>query len=203
MGRNKNYNEYIKHDDCYEIIIQYKDEFHSAFIDIEDYELVSSYIWHLKPDSSNSEKFYARTGSEWQGIKYQKMHSIIMPNPPEGYVIDHIDGDRLNNRKSNLRYLTSSDNSRNIRPKSTSKSGIRGVSYNEKLYWRCDFTYNYKKFPTTNNLSKEDAVYLRYLLEKFYGLDIIINNPIAKELLTSTTINKEKIENRFNELINA
>lgn len=51
---------------------------------------------------------------------------------PEGMTIDHIDGNTLNNRKSNLRIVLEKDNHKNVKKKSTNTSGIRGVSYNKR-----------------------------------------------------------------------
>ena len=48
---------------------------------------------------------------------------------PEGYVIDHIDGNPHNNRISNLRMVTYQGNAHNVRKTTRNTSGITGVSY--------------------------------------------------------------------------
>lgn len=46
---------------------------------------------------------------------------------PEGMMVDHIDGDGLNNRLNNLRLVTMTGNGRNARRPSTNSSGLSGV----------------------------------------------------------------------------
>lgn len=48
---------------------------------------------------------------------------------PEGYMIDHIDGNPHNNKISNLKMVLAFDNAHNIKKMSHNTSGITGVSY--------------------------------------------------------------------------
>ena len=75
--------------------------------------------WYAK--SSTSGKFYAMNGSRNRSI-----HRFIM-NFPKGMDVDHINGDALDNRKENLRICTRSENCRNKKVRSDSKSGYKGV----------------------------------------------------------------------------
>ena len=62
----------------------------------------------------------------------QYLHRLIV-NAPSGYEVDHINGDRLDNRRANLRLVTRSQNEQNKHfARSDSRTGIRGVSWSER-----------------------------------------------------------------------
>lgn len=107
-----------------------------AVVDEEDLELVKGYRWRpsVHPRKSNT-LMYALSrqptsdGSE-RGVF---MHRIILGLDPDDPAVDHIDGDGLNNSRSNLRLCTSSQNSANRRrlPGGAS-SRYRGVTLHRK-----------------------------------------------------------------------
>lgn len=100
-----------------------------AIIDDGDFDLVSRYKWHL-----SSNKNGARTSVRTQGLcKVMYMHRLIMGNPIRGEV-DHVNHDKLDNRKSNLRICTHSQNQWNYSKPRNNTSGFKGV------YW-----HNYGK----------------------------------------------------------
>lgn len=114
-----------------------------ALVDDEDYGKLSKYKWHANHD--NKGKFYADR-STFKGIKGEferKMHRLIM-DCPKGKEIDHIDGNGLNNQKSNLRVCTHAQNMKNMIAHKDSRSGLRGVSPSGKK-WQVRITNNYKE----------------------------------------------------------
>ena len=58
------------------------------------------------------------------------MHRQIMI-APEGFVVDHIDGNSLNNRKTNLRICTQAQNIHNSRPRRNRSSKYKGVFWDK------------------------------------------------------------------------
>lgn len=84
-----------------------------ALVDKEDYEDLSQFPWFFHPYRDTG---YAKR-SEYISSKprvyiNQSMHRRIM-NAPESKVVDHINGNGLDNRKSNLRVVTHRLNSQN------------------------------------------------------------------------------------------
>lgn len=58
-------------------------------------------------------------------------------NPDESLVIDHIDGDGLNNRESNLRLVSSKENCKNSRMRPNNSSGVNGVYFHKAAQKWC------------------------------------------------------------------
>jgi hypothetical protein len=94
-----------------------------ALVDDEDFDELTKLSWCL---SSRSRPPYATTNIKISG-KYRTvdMHRYLL-NPPRGVEVDHINGNGLDNRRSNLRICTHAQNTRNKR--STPRSGFKGVS---------------------------------------------------------------------------
>lgn len=86
---------------------------------------------------------------------------------PEGQ-IDHINGDRADNRIKNLRVVSSEVNGKNKSLRSDSKSGCLGVRY-AKNRWRAAITIKGKNIHLGTFIDRQDAVTARKDAEKVYG----------------------------------
>jgi len=94
-----------------------------AIVDVDDYDKLAKYKWHCRKAKN---LFYAFRS---EGRKIVAMHRQIM-NAPKGLVVDHIDSNGLNNRKSNLRLCTQAQNLHNKRPQhSKMYSKYKGVTW--------------------------------------------------------------------------
>ena len=101
-------------------------------IDDSDYELISQYKWH-------EDHGYARTSS---GGKKIYMHRLLMGSPNSQ--VDHINRDRLDNRKANLRVCSDLQNKWNLPKQGRNKSGYKGVTRHSNL-WRATIVVNGKQ----------------------------------------------------------
>jgi len=105
-----------------------------ALVDDEDYELVSKYKWYAHWDK-HTRSFYADTTIQLPSRKRIRlsMHRLILGlefgNKKQ---TDHINHDTLDNRRSNLRIVTTAQNQHNGRLLSNNNSGFRGVSLNKQ-----------------------------------------------------------------------
>jgi hypothetical protein len=72
-----------------------------ALVDERDYPEVSKKAWHLSGSRDSYARHSYRQGKRVFGIF---MHTLIM-QPPNGYSVDHVDGNGLNNTRSNLRLV--------------------------------------------------------------------------------------------------
>lgn len=114
---------------------------HSAIIDKEDANIISCRKWFAAPGRNT---FYAHR-SGWNGIRpfTIRMHRLIL-GAPDGVFVDHINGDGLDNRRSNLRLCSHGQNIRNQSVRAHS-SKYKGVSYNKRLgKWTAHICLDYK-----------------------------------------------------------
>ncbi len=91
---------------------------HTAMISREDSQLVLPHKWHAVRCGGG--KLYARRGNVY-------MHRLLMAGRlADGLVVDHINGNGLDNRRENLRVVTPAANTRNLQAYNSS-TGFRGV----------------------------------------------------------------------------
>ncbi len=131
---------------CSEYLIVIANNTGNEFIfDLDMYDILMGRSWNVN-------------GSGYLGASINNAnvmaHHLIIGFPPEGYVIDHIDRNRNNNRRNNLRFLTISQNAMNSLLCSNNTSGFRGVTWDKnRKKWKAairhfDKTLNIGRFPT-------------------------------------------------------
>lgn len=81
-----------------------------ALISSEDFERASAFRWSAVRTSTKRLNFYVQRSTKAGGS--QSLHRFLL-SPPDWLVVDHIDGDGLNNLRSNLRCVTRAENNRN------------------------------------------------------------------------------------------
>jgi hypothetical protein len=87
---------------------------------------------------------YVRYSSTKDGMNSKLLHRVIV-DCPEDMVIDHINRDKLNNCRSNLRIATQQQNSMNRSKTKRNKSGVIGVSWHKGAKkWQADIMLNNK-----------------------------------------------------------
>lgn len=145
-------------------VVGYTNNTHKQFIfDIDDYEKVKKYHWY---EESNG---YIRSSGKKKEDRFH-IHRLIM-GFPEGMNIDHINHNTFDNRKSNLRVVTASQNAMNRIKSSNNTSGISGVVWvKNRNKWKSQIKLNdqliflgeYDKFEDAEKARKQAE-------EKYFG----------------------------------
>ena len=155
---NKKYNTYDLTGN-YGIGYTYKSE--EFYFDLEDYDKIKDYCWHINKDD------YVVTGLNNRNIF---MHRIIM-NCPSNMEVDHKFHDNFDCRKEFLRIVTPSQNQMNRGIHKNNTSGVKGVSWHkDKEKWRSYISINKKCTQLGYFDNFEEAVNVRKIAEeKYYG----------------------------------
>ena len=170
---NDNYVEMIIESKVYGIII--------VKIDKNDLEKCSKLTWHY---AKNKDSKYIQTRIKGKMIK---LHRYIMNINNSNLVVDHINRNPLDNRKSNLRICSYQENSFNKSIRVDNTSGIAGVSFHKiNKKWKAKIKYN--------NLT----IHLGYFEDINEAL---INRRVAEEILFGEYSPNEKLENIEEELL--
>lgn len=101
-----------------------------SIVDDADFEELSQFKWHASKRKGGS---YAER-SVYQKTRIPKiisMHAQILGNI-KGFIIDHINGNPLDNRRSNLRHATRQENSWNSKSR-LGTSIFKGVTFHKRI----------------------------------------------------------------------
>ena len=149
-------NEIIKYDDHAEIVLydNYGIEKSRTLIDLDDVDKVKDYKWCILSASG-----YVSTNIKGLNMR---LHRFIM-DCPEDMVVDHINHDRLDNRKSNLRICTRQQNNMNRK--------CAGITYHKTTgKWIAQIAYNHNHMYLGSFDKKEDAIQARKQAEiEYFG----------------------------------
>ena len=125
-----------------------------TLIDEADFDLVRKHAWYVMKSPRSS---YAGTSIYENGKqKTIRLHRLILGVTESKLQVDHIDGNGLNNRRSNLRVCSSAQNMMNKRKYLNSTSGIKGV-YAVRNKWRAIITHKGDRFNLGLFEQREDA----------------------------------------------
>lgn len=129
-----------------------------ALVDDEDYEMLMQYKWHTQNGCRTN---YAHRSYRENGIsKTIPMHRLIMKDNSHN-LIDHINGNGLDNRKENLRIVTKRQNAQNLHINKSSKYAC--VHFNKlSKKWRSNIRIGKERIHLGYFTNEEDA-YKAYL----------------------------------------
>jgi HNH endonuclease/AP2 domain len=114
---------------------------YEAVIDAADASLVEGWNWIAVVQSRRV--YAARTDRADNQRRDIRMHRVLM-GEPDGFDVDHINGDGLDNRRANLRIATRAENLRNQRLSLRNTSGFKGVCWDkDKGKWRAQIKLNW------------------------------------------------------------
>lgn len=159
---NKDLNEYrIKNGTVYFDLYNQKNEKIAEFtVDLADIEKVKYHKWRI----SHS---HVVTGQPAKHQQRELSHIILdIPKEEDSIVVDHKDGNPLNNRRDNLRVCTQGQNVINKSISSTNTSGFIGVSYDTRRNrYSPEIRLGYNRCHLGRWYTLQEAVYARLVAE--------------------------------------
>ena len=130
-----------------------------AIIDVEVIDVVLQYKWYLRDCDGY-------VSNNQVGL----LHRFLM-NPSDDMVVDHINHNKLDNRRENLRVCTAHQNSMNKSKYCNNTSGVTGVVWDKlRNKWKAQICINSKMKHLGYYNTKEEAIEARRLAEiEYYG----------------------------------
>lgn len=138
-------------------------------LDLDDVEMAGQYHWILNKDG------YA---CAWINKCQRTFHRYVM-GEPKTKTIDHINHNKLDNRRSNLRECSAGENNQN-RSNTNNPLGVKGVYLNEWGTYRAQITINRKYiYLGTFQTLKEACDAYDKAAQEYFGEFAVLNNYVA------------------------
>src|SRR5579885_2976642 len=192
MNKNQNL-KLVQSEDAknyYELTITKRKHNYVIKFDEDDLKLIEPYTWNISKDGYAVTNFVNRNNK----TIYLNMHKIIYEHHngkvAENYDIDHINNDKLDNRKQNLQVLTKSQNIKKARA-----SKISGHLYiyfdNQRNKYRCNYKNKYiGRFDTLEEALEAQKNYINK--NNYLYIDTLKENETNKNIKTNVEPQNEQ-----------
>lgn len=144
----------------------------------EDYEWLSKFNWFLSHDYPATS---VRLGGRYPSRYMHRMIKLGADIESSTDLIDHENGDTLDNRRSNLRICTVSENLQNSRPRSGSVSTYKGVRWIKGRQWSASICVDGKRSYLGIYDSEIEAARVYDACARFYFVDFARTNFVEGE----------------------
>lgn len=142
-----------------------------TIVDDADFEFLNQWKWYLGGQGYAARRIWNKANKTYSGLY---LHKLLLV----GKEVDHINGDKLDNRRSNLRFCTRSQNQAN-RPKMCGNSKYKGVSFHTRdKIWNAYIRFQYKLIHLGNFKSDIQAASAYNLAATKYFGEYAKLNPI-------------------------
>lgn len=126
-----------------------------TLVDVDAAPLVASYRWYREVRSCTDIVYAVRRFKDGDRLRRMTVHNLVLGVDD---IIDHRDGDGLNNCRSNLRPATHAQNMQNRRKHKNGRSQFRGVYWDAKCAkWRAEARLSGQKHHLGMFASEEEA----------------------------------------------
>lgn len=167
--RSRKYNEYDIQNYDYGVIYIGENE---VLFDLEDYEKIKNYTWNCRKIKNG----YISVNTQ-NGGQSLVLSRLIMGCDESNLQVDHKNHNTLDNRKSNLRIVTVSQNNMNKNFMSNNTSGHIGVSFNKRNQKYVAYIKKNKKYIHLGSFDNIDnAIIVREKAEEKYFKDYSYKN---------------------------
>jgi hypothetical protein len=121
---------------------------HDVYVDDEDAWRLLSEPWAVQTKLTAHRSYsYVRKDARIDGRATARLLHREVVGARKGELVDHVNGNSLDNRKANLRVCTHGENMRNRQMHANNRSGVKGVFWcKDKLKFRAQVRLNGKKY---------------------------------------------------------
>jgi len=149
------------------------------YFDLEDIDIIKDYCWWMHTSNYMSTNIPGYSNPRFEVL----MHRMILGLDDPTIQVDHINRNRVDNRKENLRIANVTNNSRNRTRDFDNKSGFIGVMWDKRqCLWRAYLTADKKWMHLGNFNDKENAILARLQAElKYFGIEFAPQRHLFEE----------------------
>ena len=159
---NSDLNDYVVSDGVayFNLYNQKNEKIATFIIDVCDIQKVKYHKWRLSHG-------HVVTGLPSKGQQRDLSHVVLDIQKDDSVVVDHINGDPLDNTRDNLRICSQGENVLNKRFMSNNTTGFIGVSYKkDRDRYDPEIRFGYTRCHLGMTKTIEEAVYKRYIAEQ-------------------------------------
>lgn len=148
----------------------------TTIISKESYDTVKNFRWFTKLAITGKYYVYAHL----KGSKKIMLHRLII-NAKKGFCVDHVNGDTLDNRLSNLRIASFLENNRNAKKRKNCTSKYKGVTKRPSGNWGVYITFENKTICLGTYKEEKEAALIYNKYAKLYFKEFAKLNKIGEE----------------------